>query len=370
MDTPLKELGHRLAARRGEAGIGLSDLATATHVSVARLERFEAGEGGLAAGALARIARVLGVPEASFLHTCAPERPATREMGFLLKEVGHAALLSPDDRSLLTRQLDRARRFTEIGELLAVEPLTAKIQPRKAKRSKAYLAGYDLARTVRGLLGIGNGPLRELRRLVEDRFDILVVDHSFTARRVQAACCRSGASRLVALSQALDFETSQRTILAHELCHHLVDLGDEGILADREETNEGFTFDRSPEEQRARAFAVMFLAPREAIREILDEPRHQISKDAAAEIVTNLRLRFGIGFQAMAWHLFHLYYFSFHEDDVIKLASYGDELDPTGFETDVGRDGLHRRVQNALKKDLITGERARTLLGEYTPAMA
>jgi Zn-dependent peptidase ImmA (M78 family) len=287
----------------------------------------------------------------------------------MLKEVGQAASLSPDDQQLLSGLLDRARRFAELGDLLGVESLATQFQPTKAKRSKPYRAGYRLATTVRGLLGIERAPVYGLQGVIENRFGILVAEHAFSDRRVQAACCRSGNARLIALSPTLNFETSRRTILAHELCHHLIDLGEEGALADQGGDDE-FSLDRSPEEKRARAFAVMFLTPADAIREVLGAPNHQISIQSASDMVTRLRTQFGIGFEAMAWHLFHLEYFNFHEDDVAALSSYGDGLDVAGFEDGVGRDGLHRRVQAALRRDAISGERARTILGEYASAMA
>ena len=134
-------------------------------------------------------------------------------------------------------------------------------------------------------------------------------------------------------------------------------------------TSESFSMERSPEEKRARAFAIMFLAPRGAVREMLGPANHQWSFRDASDAISRCRTHFGIGFEAMTWHLFHLEYFSFH-DEVAKLPSYGDGIDVTGFETSVVRDSLQTRVQEALRRDAISAERARLIASQYVSAAA
>jgi transcriptional regulator with XRE-family HTH domain len=146
--TAFAELGQRLAARRAEARLSVAALAQRAHVLASDIEAFEAGSGGLGASALVRIARALGVPEGSFLHTSAPVVPAHREPSFLLREVGHGAMLSLADRTALTAQLYQARAFAELGDILGRPCLARQFQPRPAKQ-KPYIAGYDLAQTVR-----------------------------------------------------------------------------------------------------------------------------------------------------------------------------------------------------------------------------
>lgn len=365
----LEELGRRLRERRREAGFEVTTLAQAALVQVAALEAFEAGHGGLGSGALVRLARTLGVPEGSFLHTAAEEVPARREPTFVLSEKGQAASLSQADRAVLTAELHRARSFAELGEILACSRLARQFEPRTVK-GEPYSVGYDLARRVRGLLGNPTAPLRDIRRCMEDDFNILVVQHRFDDVRIQAAACRSGEARLVAVAPSLTFEASRRVILAHELAHQLADLSEDGVHTDvQDRLSDGYSAERSPEEKRARAFAVMLLAPAEAVRELLGS-RKTVSFTAARDVISAARHVFGVGFAAMAWHFFHLRMLDFSEDAVTQLVSEGDGKDVSGFETLPPEDGLERRIHAALAQHAISEGRARVLRGTGTPFAA
>ena len=375
MDPKVKELGRRLAARRKEAHLSLRELAVCARISESDLQAFETGAKALGVAALTRAARALGVPENSFFHTEVQETQALSTPTFMLSERGRAGAFSHDDNRLLATYLRQARQFAELGELMALPRFADHFRPSSPKATKPYLSGYDLSRRVRSLVGAERQPLRQLRELLENEFNLLVVDHPFTDRRIQAASCRSGIARLVAINPTVKYETTRRVILAHELCHHLADLSEEGVVTDElvdsdGYTDETFSMENSAEEKRARAFAIMLLAPREALRDMLGAPVHQLSFRDASDAVTRCRVHFGIGFEAMTWHLFHLEYFSFPEEEVAKLASYGDGIDVSGFETSLVRDSLHNRVLEALRRDAISAERARLIASQYVSAAA
>lgn len=352
------ELGRRLSARRHEAHLSIAALAQRANVAPPVLEAFEAGRGGLGASALVRIARALGVPEGSFLHTSAPEVPAHREPSFLLKEVAQGAMLSLADRTALTAQLYRARAFAELGEILGSPCLARQFQPRSARAKQAYLAGYDLAHTVRKQLSNEQEPLRDLRSCIEETFNILVVEHRFEDTRVQAAACRSGDARLIAISPAISFEAARRAILGHELAHHLADLAEDDVITDRDGPDDRYSAQRPPEEQRASAFSIMLLVPRKALAALLG-PR-KLRREEAPAVISSCRMRYGVGFEAMTWHLFHLGYLDFVEEVAEELAHEGDGLDAAGFEAPPV-DGLARRIDAALARHAISEGRARIL---------
>jgi len=297
----LIELGRRLAARRGEARLSVEALAQRAHLSPSQLEAFEAARGTLNASALVRLARALGVPEGSFLHTAAPEVSARREPSFLLREASQGAMLTLADRNALTAQLYRARSFAELGEIVGGPALARRFQPRPAKQHKPYQAGYDLATSVRKMLGNEQDPLRDLRTHIEDDFNILVVEHRFEDPRVHAATCRSGDARLIAISTSIGSEPSRRAILGHELAHQLADLGEDDLIADRDDSkDEGYTAQRPPEEQRASAFSIMLLVPRRALSAMFGSKR--FGRAEAPSVISSCRMKFGVGFQAMTWH--------------------------------------------------------------------
>jgi Zn-dependent peptidase ImmA (M78 family)/transcriptional regulator with XRE-family HTH domain len=356
--TAFTELGRRLLARRQEAHLSPAALAQRANVALSDVEAFEAGGGGLGASALVRLARALGVPEGSFLHTSAPEVPAHREPSFLLKEVAQGATLSLADRTALTAQLYQARAYAELGQILGSPCLAEQFQPRPAKQKQPYLAGYDLAHTVRKLIGNEHDPLRELRSCIEDRFNILVVEHRFDDARIQAAACRSGAARLIAISTAIGFEPARRAVLGHELAHHLADLTEDDAITDRDVHDDHYSTQRPPEEQRASAFSIMLLAPRKTLSATLG-PR-KLGREEAPSMISSCRLKYGVGFEAMTWHLFHLGHFDFSEDVAEELAHEDDGLDVSGFEAPAA-DVLSRRIDDALARHSITEGRARLL---------
>ena len=360
----LKELGRRLARRRKESGLDVESLGARTAVAPRLIEDFEKGQGALGVGALTRLASALGVAPTAFLHTSAPQERASVEPGVLLKGRSVSASLSPSDREALARGLQQAQAFSRLGDLLRVERLAEEFPPSAAPTRNAHRAGYASALQVRALLPERQGPLRGLCRLVEGRFDILVLRHRFEHPSVLGASCRSGRARLIVISARIEREPVYRFVLAHELAHQLLDLPDSGVTADegRFETS-GFWMENPPEEKRANAFAAMLLAPEEAVRRELGPPRAEGYGLAAAEgLVTRARTVFGLSFSAMAWHLYNLRYFR-SAQTVEALLTTADEDPLTGFEEDSRFNGLERRVLEAHSREFISASRARELLG-------
>ena len=254
--TGIAELGRRLHARREEACLDASTLAVRARVTASALEAFEAGQGGLGIAALIRIAGELGVPLTSFAHSQAPIVQASIEPSIVLKGTG-AAWLSEVDREALAKGLRRARSFSEAGELLRSPRPGDSFVPKRPPEKDPHLPGYAAANAARNLLA-RPGPLRNLARLLEDQFDVLVLRHRFADARVLGAACRSGSARLVAVNLCIAAETTRRFALAHELGHQLLDLETTGVTAD-EVPERGYRawFEKKPTEKRADAFAAM-----------------------------------------------------------------------------------------------------------------
>jgi Zn-dependent peptidase ImmA (M78 family)/transcriptional regulator with XRE-family HTH domain len=338
----------------GRAGVGEDSI-----------DAFEDGRGGLGLAALVRIAKALGVPPTSFAHTTAPIVRASVDPAIVLRgAVG--AWLGDHDREVLVTALRRARAFVEVGELLGAERLAEGFRPSAPPPERPYAHGYDVALRVRDLVPERPGAIRGLARLLEDRFNILVLRHRFTdsSDRVLGAACRSGEARLVAVNVASVVETTRRFTLAHELGHHLLDLDVGGATADEGERDAArFWLESHPREKRANAFAAMVLAPAPAVSGAIGLPRLIGSYDEGKRMTERARTAFGIGFAATAWHLHNLGYFD--EAMVRTLLVAEPDADPlVGFEDESGYDGLHRRVFQALARGIISRARGRELLGE------
>jgi transcriptional regulator with XRE-family HTH domain len=372
----LSELGKRLALRRAEAGYDLPTLARRAVVDAASIEKFESGGGGLGAGSLARIANVLGVPLGGLLSVSVPTVPAPKQSASLLFS-RRLAELSDADREAISQDLERARNLVALNRILGQSPLSEGWGVTKAADRDSHLEGYARAEKVRNALAEelpSSEPLRGLRRLIEDRFAILVRERTFASRMVLGTSCRSGSARVIVISATIAHDSDLRLAMAHELAHHLMDLdGDVGFVDSSEDEVRdaalpGFWMDSTPQEQRARAFAVMLLAPRAAVMRLLGVPRRVASVDEARALVRTVRHDLGIGFDAAAWHLLNLNYLKNKETaEALLLRPDRDEI--AGFEPRSTLDGLERRAREALFADEISEARYRSFLGLPYDAM-
>lgn len=341
----------------------LASLAARAHVPRESVERFERGEGGLGLAALNRLARALGVDSAEFAHTSIQEGSALIAPEVLLKQRGSADL-EQADLDVIADGLKRARAFVELGTLMGVEQLADAFQPSPAPQEGAHKDGYRWALEVRGMLPERTGPIYRLCRLIENRFNILVRFHAFRNKDVLGASCRIGTARLIVVSAHLESEAQRRFVLAHELAHHLLDLGGESVQTDTGTFEQRrFWLENTPIEKRANAFAAMLLAPAPAMQEVFGPPAsYGNGLIEARDLVGRARHRFGLSFSAMTWHLKNLKYIK-DESTVDALLMTADSADISDFELDTRFDGLERRVLEAFQKEMISSGRARELLG-------
>jgi Zn-dependent peptidase ImmA (M78 family)/transcriptional regulator with XRE-family HTH domain len=355
----LSELGRRLRSRREEAGLAVDDLAKAAGLAATAVLKYEQGAGNLGVASLLRVASVLGVAVGELVSTGERETRARVNPIVLLRTRGVVSLDNKDEEAL-AKAVRRGTAFSSLGELLCAENLSSNFAPSTAPEYKPHEAGYLSASKTRLLIGRA-GPLRNLWRLIEERFNILVIRLKFVNPAVEGAAARSGNGRVICVGSAVTSEARCRFVLAHELAHHLLDLGEDDVRADDRPLDSGFSLENPPDEKRANAFAAMLLAPRDAVRVVLGEPRAEHSIDAARELVERSRLAFGLSAPAMGWHLLNLGYIAHGE--VVRAATAAPPKETDGFEEEPRLDGLDRRVREALAKDVISAGRARELLG-------
>jgi Zn-dependent peptidase ImmA (M78 family) len=199
-----------------------------------------------------------------------------------------------------------------------------------------------------------------VQRLVEDKLGVLVTKHAFSDGRLRGVAVRSSKGRLAAVSNRLPTGLLRVTI-AHELCHHVCDLEPNDTISEsNDETREGFEGSDPSVEQRAKAFAVMFLAPSTIVRELFGPPNHQFTTAAKAlDAAGRLGARCGISTTASVWHLFHLKYLVDVEHDVQVWQRQVKEAALSDFEQTSGSsDGFLRAVDAALAADEIETDHA------------
>jgi len=228
-----------------------------------------------------------------------------------------------------------------------------------------------LAALVRAKLGLGRvEPVASIRSAMAS-LGIATFYTGFASEEIDGAMWRSRDTPPCVVVNARSRRgllTAFRMTFAHELCHALFDRpkrGDAGLVDTR--TPRG-----SALEQRANAFAAYFLAPRNAIRRFIADSGLRHKDVPSAQSLLALSLHFGVGVEAMAWHLVHCGYWT--EETVLanrdlrspQFASADDrELRPTEAESlvPVERRGLLLDLATrAFANEQISAARLRELL--------
>ena len=169
----------------------------------------------------------------------------------------------------------------------------------------AWSAGYDLAGSTRERLRLGLEPIESMRDLVEHRLGIPIIQVALPKRIAGATISSHGRRGIVLNTDGANSNVwIRRTTMAHELAHILFDpeeqLSNVRVDSYDEMARDAQNGASSPDnvEQRANAFAVEFLAPRDAVKRIVPSPA-QVSTASIERVMS----RFGIGRAAARFHV-------------------------------------------------------------------
>jgi len=353
-------IGHAVRLNREALGLSLPTLARQVDIPESILRGFEqaGSDPEIGVSVLSRLARTMGLPPTAFLTEANATRATSPVASARFFHAGDVPVLSEPDVVAIARNLTRAEVFAEM--VVPRVDLSA-FQPREPG-PKPWRNGYDFASTLRTRLGLGIAPIDSVQLVLEDQLGILVAQHAFTDPRIRAVAVRGTRGRLVVVSTRQP-STLARVSLAHELCHHLCDLAPNTALADEERgAREAFgTSGSDGEEERAKAFAVMFLAPRGLVREALGDAARQFrNPERALEAASMLASRAGMSPIASLWHLFHLDYLTDDESAIEQLARHVPaNVSSAGFERPLGGpDGFMRAIETARAADDIDEDQA------------
>ena len=178
----------------------------------------------------------------------------------------------------------------------------------------AYRIGYALAEEARITLGLSDFPIESMKDLVETKLGIPVIQAELPGHIAGATIAVSDTDyedvRGIVLNTVGANENVwvRRATLAHELGHLLFDPIQrlDRVRVDTYQSNEIDPQGRSIDyvEQRANAFAISFLAPMEAVREMTPTPLQ-------SESIRNVMSTFGISHTAARYHTFNSHYRQF-----------------------------------------------------------
>ena len=203
--------------------------------------------------------------------------------------------------------------------------------------SPAYGVGYELAAQARQALGLGDRPIPSMRDLVEKELGIPVIQTELPrniAGATLAVNSEQGEVRGIVLNTegANENVWVRRATLAHELGHLLFDPVQKLDLV-RVDTYQSTAVDPQQDmtdrvEQRANAFAIAFLAPVDAVREMVPAP-------IQASSMRDIQSIFGISYTAARNHIQNAHYRAYElPRECPRSAPSDEQVAAENFTTD------------------------------------
>lgn len=255
------ELGRRLRGAREACGLTQEDVARQLDVSRSTVAQIELGNRVVSGVELSRLAYLFGKDMRSFV---ASDGPGGEDVLVALFR-RHPELSSDEDvLEALRRCVALGRELTTLERLLGIDRDMAAVAayplPRPRNKWEAIQQGERVAIEERRRLGLGLGALPNIEELLETQGVrtaqvTLPEDISgLTLIEPQIGC--------LVVSNHEHHVLRRRFSLAHEYCHVVVDRDQRGLVSRGEDRDELL-------EVRANGFAASFLAPTEAVRQLV-----------------------------------------------------------------------------------------------------
>jgi transcriptional regulator with XRE-family HTH domain/Zn-dependent peptidase ImmA (M78 family) len=321
---PLVNLGRAIARLRHLYGLSRAECAGRLGVAVERLVAMESGT--IEPLDLDSVARLYELDEDGLREgTIKPVAGLEGSTVFLLQgdyQDFDARALDALDRAMRAARAMAAHDATseEGRERLRQRLQFVPTAPAGPKPADAAQQGHKLARMVRARLNLGDGPIEDMRALLEDRLGIAVLVDDLAGRDLRAASVldvhRAAAAAVIASGHRYVSENRMlaRVYLAHELCHVLFDPGSPGSVRlaldgslDAGGSAEAGTRKVSLMESRAKGFAAELLIPLAGVNALLGAPATpEASLQAARKMVARTRDHFGTPWEVATYHLKNL----------------------------------------------------------------
>lgn len=285
-----RELGERLQEARRARGLTQEDVAERLGVARTTVTALEKGTRRVRPDELIRLAELYGRSVNELLR----ERPRTPDM-----VVQFRAVISQDDPSVL-QAVDRFKRHCDnylfLETLCEAGRQPSLPEPYDVGGLPAERAGEYVARAERNRLGLGDGPIGDLRELLEDVYGLRVFFLGLPHRISGLFAFTYELGGCVAVNGGQPPER-QRWSLSHELGHYLTNrfqadvlLGDEPLTGSRHE-------------RVADSFARHFLLPGPAVERRFDEVYRARGGAVTPADLIGMADFFGVSFQALIFRL-------------------------------------------------------------------
>lgn len=324
------EPGTTIQKRREQLGLSVEQLAHAAKLDTRLLTELEGCKKAVPIRDLENIARYLSLNEYQLGQQ--PGAGADQSLGVRLRELIREKGFDQNRFSapLVTGLSEAAwviKRQTELQKKLSPKktnsPRQIGITPSGDYNYPAFKKGQDLAARTRQILGIAaDEPIENLKELVETVLSIPVIQAELPERFAGATVANGGQARGIVLNLKGPNTNVwvRRNTLAHELAHLLWDPSERlnRLLVDEFEDLNSDPFSipkvgRDPVEIRANAFAVEFLAPQPAVRQLFN------SASSDEEGLRKVIVTYGISFTAARWQIANALEISPNQLDIGRL---------------------------------------------------
>jgi len=294
--TTSTELGRRLAHLREEFGISTERAAEWASLPAERVESIEE-TGQMEPWELHRLCQALAVNPGTILQGL--ERSPKRSIARFRAAVVHAQ--PPVNLRLLAVGAEVGRILGSLAKMMSI-PLKVEHLRRPTALSDTepmWKQGYRLGESARSRSGLAQGPIADLEKSLTT-LGVHVGRVTFSSEDLDAASLwEIGSVPVILLNQAsprVKYLLSRRAVLAHELCHLLHDAGEADLTtqvswAERERDDSA--------EQRARAFASAFIAPRDSVSHWA---RTVLGRTRSRDLVHSLARHWGLSKDGAVWH--------------------------------------------------------------------
>ncbi len=291
-DVAAMAVALRLRAARESSGLTQAQAAAELGVSRPLLIAIEKGTREPSPAELVKLARIYGKPISELLRPTPPPVAIGTRFRTALASASRA-----DDLSGVIAQLERqADNYLDLLRRAGTDP-PGRYQPaRSISHLDPWQAGEDLATEERNRLGIGDGPIRPLREVLEIevglRVFLLPLPHHVAGLFVYVEAL--GGCVGVNINHPSE---RRRWTMAHEYAHYLA-------TRDRAEVTPVTQRRQQPESERfADAFAANFLMPRSGLSRRFHELKRSKEGKVTPATLVQLAHAYGVSVQALTLRL-------------------------------------------------------------------
>lgn len=297
----LSEPARTLQEQREKLGLNFKQIARASGVAESLVRKAEKPGSIVPIRQLLSIAQTLGLNDEKI--SVQPGAGSDHDLAYRLrtmKNSRHKNGLSPSAVLKLAEAAWVTARQLELEDFLGEgEDFSAFFEKNPDYSPPAWKVGYDLAEETRKRLGLPlTEPIPSIRSVI-DGLGIPLIQAPM-GYNIAGATVVNGESRGIAVNTEGENTNVwiRRMTLSHELGHLLWDPHEKlkHLHVDRYETISG-TVSHDPIEARANAFAISFLIPPNAVKEIIS------SNNDTASMLATMMDKFGVGAMAAKYHL-------------------------------------------------------------------